>query len=290
MNREAKELYPHGSPQFPCAGYAAHYTDRQEDVIPWHWHEEMEIIYIAEGQMKVRVPSQTFLLKEGDCAAINSNILHYCVASPECELRSFVFSPALLAGNEEFVFAKKYVRPLLACSAFTGYFLDGETHAEVIGWFRSAFAAIVEESYGYEFLVRENLSRICLFLHREFEAQIEMPDTPLSPENARIRKMLDYIHKHFAEEVSLADIAREADISERECLRCFQKTIQLSPMQYLLKYRVMQGAQKLLEDPGCSIAETAAWCGFDSQSHFAKMFRRFYECTPREYRKEKNMR
>ena len=104
-------------------------------------------------------------------------------------------------------------------------------------------------------------------------------------DNLRISKILAYIHKNFADPISVSDIAREAGISERECLRCFQKTIQLPPIQYLLKYRVMRGAELLLANPAASISEIGTLCGFDSQSHFAKMFKRFYNCTPREYRK-----
>ena len=84
----------------------------------------------------------------------------------------------------------------------------------------------------------------------------------------------------------IAEIADAAAISQRECLRCFQKTIQLSPIQYVLKYRIMQGADQLLTKPTKSIAAIAAACGFDSQSHFAKTFKRFYAHTPRENRKK----
>ena len=104
-------------------------------------------------------------------------------------------------------------------------------------------------------------------------------------DNLRISKILAYIHKNFADPISVSDIAREAGISERECQRSFQKTIQLPPIQYLLKYRVMRGAELLLANPAASISEIGTLCGFDSQSHFAKMFKRFYNCTPREYRK-----
>lgn len=85
--------------------------------------------------------------------------------------------------------------------------------------------------------------------------------------------------------LGLADIAASADIGERECLRCFKRTIRESPMQYLLKYRLMQGADQLVSDPSTSISEISAGCGFEYTSYFAKQFRRFYLCTPREYRK-----
>lgn len=65
----------------------------------------------------------------------------------------------------------------------------------------------------------------------------------------------------------------------------FSKTIQTSPIQYLLKYRSMQAADLLLREPERSISDISVSCGFDSPSNFAKVFRRFYHCTPREYRK-----
>lgn len=285
LGRGLKELQPHGSLEFPCAGYAACYTDRQEDIIPWHWHEEMEIVYVENGQMEVKIPSQSFFMEKGDCLVINSNELHYGEAIETCELRSLVFSPALIAGNESFVFAKKYIQPLLACNHFCGYFIKAGDDEKVARWFTGAFEALAKEGCGYEFIVREMLSRICLFLYEKWNLQAARQDISLNQDNLRIRKMLAFIHKNFANDISLPEIAAVADIGERECLRCFQKTIQISPIQYLLKYRIMQGAEMLLGNPADSISEIAALCGFDSPSHFSKTFKHFYNCAPREYKK-----
>lgn len=284
LNREFKELKPHGSPRFPCAGYSSCYRERQEDMIPWHWHEEMEMVYLEKGQMEIKIPSESFFLQKGDCVMINSNVLHYGAAVGECELHSLVFSPALITGNEDFVFAQKYMRPLLACHSFCGYWIKAGNHEDVARWFCCAFEALEKECFGYEFIVREKLSLICLFLYGELKLQEDAGDGPLNQDNLRIRKMLAWIHKNFAEDLTVSEIAGAADISERECLRCFQKTIQLSPIQYLLKYRVMQGAEMLSGNPAGSISEIATLCGFDSPSNFSKIFKRFYKCTPREFR------
>ena len=284
LNKASKELQPHGSLEFPCAGYSSCHTDRQEDVIPWHWHEEIEMIYIENGQLKVKLPSNAFLLEKGDCIVINSNILHYAAAVTECNLRSLVFSQTLITGNEDSIFAKKYMQPLLTCNDFSHYFIKAGGNKNVADWFNRAFEALAQDCYGYEFTVRENLSQICLFLYGILHPQIDTQNVLPSQDNLRIRKMLSYIHKNFADDISLSQISSAADISERESLRCFRKTIQLSPIQYLLKYRIMQGAEMLLRNPADSVSEVAAQCGFDSPSNFAKIFKRFYNCTPREYR------
>lgn len=286
LNKVSKELQPHGSLEFPCAGYSSCHTDRQGDVIPWHWHEEIEIMYIENGQLKVKIPSNTFLLEKGNCMVINSNILHYAAAVTECKLHSLVFNQRLITGNEDSIFAKKYMQPLLTCNHFSHYFIKSGKNEEVTAWFNRAFEALAQDYYGYEFTVRENLSRICLFLYGEFNLQTNMQNVRLNQDNLRVRKMLAYIHKNFADDISLSQISSAADISERESLRCFRKTIQLSPIQYLLKYRIMQGAEMLLRNPADSISEIATLCGFDSPSNFAKIFKRFYNCTPREYRNQ----
>ena len=289
LNQRLKELNPHGSLAFPCAGYSSAYTDHEENAIPWHWHEELEIIYIAEGRIELKIPSRSFYIEEGDAFVINSNILHYGIGADYCHLYSLVFSPALVCGNEDSVFARKYIYPLIACECFSEMPLLHSIHQDVISWFRDAFDAMQKEPRGFEFTVRENLSRICLFLADEFEDKLNAQDSFHSQDNLRIRKMLEFIHKNFFNDISLSDIAGTADIGERECLRCFQKTIQLSPIQYLIKYRIMQGAEMLLCCPESSISDIALSCGFDSPSNFAATFKRFYNRTPREYRKTETL-
>ena len=84
LNQRLKELNPHGSLAFPCAGYSSAYTDHEENAIPWHWHEELEIIYIAEGRIELKIPSRSFYIEEGDAFVINSNILHYGIGADHC--------------------------------------------------------------------------------------------------------------------------------------------------------------------------------------------------------------
>ena len=85
LNRANRELQPHGTPEFPIAGYAADYTHKEEDVIPWHWHAEMEILYVGSGGLKLQIPGKTFHLKQGEGFVINSNILSLPAAcTPLC--------------------------------------------------------------------------------------------------------------------------------------------------------------------------------------------------------------
>lgn len=304
LNRIGKELQPHGTPEFPCAGYSSVYRDTEDNVIPWHWHEELEMVYIESGNLKLQIPGKTFHLKQGKGFVINSNIPHFAKAEGICDLHSLVFHPLLISGSPDSVFASRYVTPLIHCRTFDGCLLNPDTtryiapldtagHTALFDSagsltltdaFNRAFEAMLSEQPGYEFTVREHLSRICLALFAQYEHEIDSGKAEPDPDSKRIQLMLEFIHTHYRENLDLAQIAKAADIGERECLRCFKRSIQNSPMQYLLKYRTTQGASLLLRSPGSSVSEIAAMCGFNSPSNFSQMFRRFFKCTPREYR------
>ncbi|WP_294151690.1 AraC family transcriptional regulator [uncultured Clostridium sp.] len=289
LNRSNEELQPHGTPSFPCAGYASAYTDGAEDAIPWHWHAEFEVIYIKSGNLKLQIPEKTFHLKQGEGIAVNSNILHSAAAKPYCELQSFVFNPLFITGSADSVFAEKYITPLISSPAFDGcpFLLVSHEQELFEKQFTEAFRALSGDLPGYEFTVRQNLSGICYSLCQKYGGKQPSEQPGLAPDNLRIRTMLDYIHSHFCEDLNLAQIAEAANIGERECLRCFRRTIQISPVQYLIKYRIMQGASLLLREPGKSVSNIAQECGFDSPGNFSQLFRRYYKCSPKEYRQRK---
>lgn len=287
LDRARRELQPHGTLGFPCAGYALRYTDGPEDVIPWHWHEELEIIYAESGDWRVEISGKTFRLEQGDGVVVNADMLHRTAAEPRCEAHSLVFSPLLVAGGGDSVFARKYMEPLVACASFDGCLLSSLAEGDEFPTreFARAFEALALDAPGYEFIVRETLSRIVLALYRRYERDMETGRGESGQDALRIRKMIDYIHGCFSENIRLSHIAMAGGVGERECLRAFRRTLRVPPVQYLLKYRATQGASMLLRDPGRSVSDIAGRCGFDSPSRFSQLFKRFFKCTPREYRK-----
>lgn len=280
-NNMQKELQPHGTIEFPCAAYASHHTDAPDDAIPWHWHEEFVVIYIADGTLKLQTLGMEHFLNKGDLVTINGNALHSIVGHPMGELQSIVFSPFLITGGASTAFYKKYIGRLTACSDFTVWKTDADTDSK---WFLDAFSALKNDTFAYEFTVRENLSHLLLHCYAQMRPHLSAQTAEKHADTIHIEKMLQYIQDFYAEPIPLTKIANAAGLSERECLRCFHRMIGDTPIQYLLKYRLMQSAAMLHAAPTACIAEISAACGFDNPSYFSKQFRRFYQCTPREYR------
>ena len=211
INHSQKELQPHGTLEFPCAGYASAHTNTPGDTIPWHWHEELEIVYIKKGTLKLQIPSTTYLMNAGDCAVINTNILHYAVAVHSCELHSLVFSSSVITGSISSAFYQKYMQPLLSCSSFACIVFEAQ-HSDIAQYFCKAFESLRTDTFGYEFTVREELSRICLYLYKHFSNQLFIAKQTKNLDSIRIEKMLDFIQNNYTEDITLSHIAESVDV------------------------------------------------------------------------------
>ena len=286
LNRDRRELRPHGTPEFPCAGYLAYLTARAEDDIEWHWHEEIEVLYVERGSIQLSTPGSALLLECGDGAIISSNVLHSAHTESYCELHSIVFRKDILTGGDDTIFARRYIQPVLDCPALRCIRLVTEADLDVLSHMYAAFQSLRNGAVGHELMVRCYLSRMWLqfYLSHSNELVQQREHTSIAgADGERMRVMLDFIHRNYAEHIDLAQVSQEANIGPRECLRCFQRTIGISPVQYLLKYRVSEAAH-LLQTTQLSVAEIAGQCGHDSPSNYTQTFKRFYAVTPKAYR------
>lgn len=98
-----------------------------------------------------------------------------------------------------------------------------------------------------------------------------------------IRQVFTLIEEHYAQDISLADMAASVNLSPNYFCRYFKKITGCSPVDYLIDYRLGVAAHMLINTEE-SIADIALACGFHDSSHFIKFFRRKKLVTPRRYR------
>lgn len=269
---------------FPCSCYHVDVGLNVAQEVPWHWHEEVEAIAMVQGQGVFQGGNDRWVLRAGDGIFFNANTLHsvQLVEGGVCRFYSLVFSASLLAGAPGSVFEQRYLRPVLTSST-RALSLRREVpwQRQAVDLIEGAYRAFAGEDFGWELLVREELSRLWLLA-----AKHTAPARPAAEETGDVRRlkaMLQHLHQNYGRPLSLEEIAAAANVGKRECLRCFQRTIGISPIQYLLKYRVRQASQ-LLAETDRPVTDIALSCGFESPSYFSLTFRRLTGRTPREYR------
>ena len=104
------------------------------------------------------------------------------------------------------------------------------------------------------------------------------------PSDSPIVLAQNYVAQHFAERITVEDIARAAAVSTSYLTRLFRQQMETSPHDYLLRYRINH-AKQLLMETDLSIGTVAKQVGFTSESNFSYRFSRVSGLSPRAYRK-----
>jgi AraC family transcriptional regulator len=94
------------------------------------------------------------------------------------------------------------------------------------------------------------------------------------------------ISERLSSTLTLAELAREAGLSAAYFSQRFKSATGTSPHQYLLRLRVCK-AKTLLDESEAPVIDIAAECRFQTQQHFARIFRRLTAKTPTDYRRER---
>lgn len=281
------ELTRRGTPDFPVAMYAHTFSEFLTGRVPWHWHEEIELIRMREGALLLRVGEQSVTVHAGEGAFINANTLHAMTPVGDahtCKMDSVVFSPTLIAGMAHGVCERKYIVPLADCKRLPCVALrpDAPWQAEALAAFQSAFQAYARRTFGFELLVMEQLTGLWRRIAVENRSLLAQAHTDAGDE--RIKTMLVFLQKHYAEPVTLDAIAASAHISPRACTRCFREKLRTTPFACLNTIRVRAAAEQL-RTSDLPVGEIASAVGFEGASYFAKVFREATGCSPRAFRK-----
>ncbi|MGN0085698.1 MAG: helix-turn-helix domain-containing protein [Atopobiaceae bacterium] len=92
-----------------------------------------------------------------------------------------------------------------------------------------------------------------------------------------------YMEEHYAEDLHVDDVAREAAISTSQLIRLFKRQLGTTPHSYLLRYRITQ-AKELLAETTLPVATIARQVGFASESNFSYRFGEMCGQSPSAYR------
>ncbi|MCW5556481.1 MAG: PocR ligand-binding domain-containing protein [Verrucomicrobiae bacterium] len=100
---------------------------------------------------------------------------------------------------------------------------------------------------------------------------------------AALGRAITHIEAHLGERLSVAAIARTANLSTRSLMRLFRKEVGATVVDFILRRRVAR-ARQLLARQGLTCAEVAFHCGFGSVQHFNRIFRRLENASPTQWR------
>ena len=284
------EKRKHGDLGFPMNVYWNDFTTYVAESIPWHWHEEIEFAVVTQGAIEVFTGTTSIVLKKGEGIFINADTLHQMkpIGDEKVYMFTIVAHPCILGIEKGFLISSKYVTPFITNDNIKRqvFSIEIEWQKEVLINLQKIYDNYVGKKYGYEYKLHNLLCQIWFaMVEQVWSSQIEDITYKDIDEN-RIYQALQYIQAHYMEALSLEDICKQLNISKSECCRCFKRNLQMTPFEYLMIHRVSNAA-KLLEKTNQTITEIAISTGFNSNSYFCKIFRKYMSVSPMEYRKNR---
>ena len=293
VDTSLRELRRHGSDDFPIGIYRDDFAEFEHGQIAWHWHEEIQFDYVVKGTILVQIGTNEFILNPGESIFINTGMLHRLIpvdenrhellsAKPGTQvIDSFVCSWRLAESDRLSRAYRECVEPLLSAKA-DGFVLSKE-ESQLLWKMAESYR---EKKIGYEMAVK---GRLCLLWAGLVEKENRIVRQILPQEERdleRIKEAMTYMQQNFSGKVRLEDVADSLAISKSELCRCFRRVLKVSPMEYLIQFRLEEAGRQLLSTDK-SVTQIALETGFDSPSHLGRFFLKEFGCTPRQYRGRK---
>lgn len=235
---------------------------------PCHLHQQIELIYVEEGEIKIQIADQERIMAKGEIAVVFPNMIHSYIQLEGAPARIIL----LIFGQS---FTGNFRQKLSSCHPAYPYIGVKELHPDV----PYAIMRLMEETenrYAIQALTELILARLFPYLTLKKNRQ--------SATEELTYQAACYLSEHFLEPVTLSSTAKALGVNKYYLSRVFSEKFQVSFPDYINQMRVHH-ATNLIRQTKLPFMEVAFQSGFNSQRSFNRAFAKYLQMTPKEYRK-----
>ncbi len=260
------------------------WINREATGFPLHWHSTVEIIMPLENGYTVTMNHTTYELRENDIFIIPPGELHELTAPKHGTRLILLFNLSSL--NKFRGFTRLFSLLSLSC------LITPETMPEIHKKEKELLLQVAEEYTSNDSLGEPSgialLIQFFVLLARNSQdaPSSSLPAIPSNKQRKYVEKfnvVFDYIEHYYMEDITLETAAAQIGFSKFHFSRLFRQFTDTSFYDYLCLRR-LKAAEILLLDPSLPITEVALQSGFSSISTFNRVFKKFKECTPTEFK------
>ena len=279
---DGSEIVNYDDPNFPSYIYDGWIVPKATwEGVP-HFHEDIEIMTIKEGQLMYTVNGKNLLLNQGDTIVVNSNQIHYntCVNGGTAKYVICVIHPSILTNSV--AVEMQAIRPITDNPDLPYLrFRYINQYAEDM---RNLILALPDVRHD-PFAITKQFYQIWDIIRKQAETYGMTGETVSDPGMQSFKSMMHFISNNYQQQITLGDIAASGSISKSLCNTLFHRYVGESPINYLMHLRARKVAE-LLRASKMSMTEISSQTGFGGVSYMSETFRKFFEKSPREYRKQ----
>ncbi len=252
----------------------------------WHYHKELEILLVLEGVLDVYIEEEFHSLKSGDVLLIGSSQLHRDRSYEDGNLNYIVFQFDIeqYFDQSTMPYIKYFTDTNRPLSRLNYIFTEHpEARRDIYDCVTEIYKESQTKSEGYEIAVSIFIRKIVLTLLRNDTRKLlnYKDDADL----ARLKPVLDYVEQNITEKIHVEDASKFANISYYYFVKYFKKVLGMSFTEYV-NYKKIKRAERILLTNNMSVAQVGEAIGMPNMAHFYKMFKKYNNCSPHEYRKK----
>lgn len=277
-----KEHKQHGEIMLPIALYPVSHK-ASGTILPFHWHNEMEFIYLSEGQAVFTIDDEAIPVQAGECVFVNSGQIHSGLSQTgESTYFSVVFSTELLTNS--FDACRRFFDGIISnqFKIFPHFKPEILSHEKVISELKAVIKELTDKNFAYELALKSKLFSIfnTLFRNGLYTPMEEAKKHSFrSKRYDTLKKILGYIYQNFNKKIKLIDVSESVNLTPQYLCKFFKEMTGINIIEYINHYRV-ETASTLLKISSMSITDIALECGFDNISYFNRVFKKQMGCTP----------
>lgn len=244
------------------------------------WHEQLEIIYVTEGELICESDFHHYVCQAGDIFVVNPCETHDFFSFEKSARYHCLMIDLRLCGGRDDISVQKYVEPMTHRKIRFHHVIKEDEKAK--GIIREILEDYMEEKNGYELAVKGNVLRLLALL---FGREISKEAAKRGADHESVAPALRYIADHYAEDISLSALADCCGMSRSYFCRHFHEVTGRTAISYLNEYRLSK-ARALLLSTAYPVSEIAASVGFWDSSYFTRKFKELYGVSPMAMRKK----
>ncbi len=248
-----------------------------------HHHDFYELYYLVSGDVTYTIESKLYKVLPGDVLLLSPKELHQVhIQADRSAYERYVlwlspdFVERLSSGSCNLLHALDPARP-----GYTNQLrLQGNDRQRVLSLLEQLYQEDQEEAFGSDLLRQSLLIQFLVTVNRLSLGQ-ELPFEDLSRSSKTVTQVIEYIHLHYADPLSLDLLAEKFFVSKYHLSHEFQRQVGTGVYRYIQKKR-LQIARHLLSQ-GRKPNEVASLCGFPDYAGFYRAFKAEYGSSPREF-------
>ena len=275
-----------------------HCFDGVEIFTPAHWHRNIEFNLVTRGRIRRIVDGIQYDQKEGDFFVVNSGELHadhwmeetdhfegITVQISKSFMELWLGKDFYLTNPENQEHMQQMTDILLQFGALKQR-KNQESSQEVYTGFGEKPDGNIENDLS-RIRAMELLFRMMGIL-RSFCMETRSENKRNKEVINKIKDIVNYIDEHYAENLTLAEVAEQFHYTSAHLSRLFKKQIGTNFHDHLQYIRLMNCVEIMKTHPQMQLTSIALDNGFPNMKSFIETFKRFYGCTPPVWMKKKS--